>query len=430
MADIPESQLARARVAGVAAAKVGMRQLGHSAKRPFLSKQQQAVERQSLEDRNAELIFDALSQLRGTAVKLAQMVGMESDLLPPAYHRELKKSWHQVPPLNRVLVRKMIQQEFSKPPEQLFGHFDDQAFAAASLGQVHAATLPSGTDVVVKIQYPGISATLKSDIALLRKLLTGMPNHKLLHESVEEIQLRLIEETDYHREKEQTRWFAEHLNIAGVDVPEVFGSFSGKRVLTTERVAGLHLDAWLQTNPGQQVRDRAAQLIYDVFVRSSMTLGRLHADPNPGNYLFREDGSIGLIDFGCTKQLSANFIERFPYLLRAYTVGDKDEIINANADLGIQVNNIDDEIWHDVLQPFGEWLAEPFHTDAYDFRENANYTTQAKDTLHKMTKLSHLGSIPDDFIFFDRTIYGLCKIFERLGATVRLRHHWFPTPMP
>ena len=425
MSRLPESQIARVRVAGLAAAKVGIGQLKHKAKRPFLSLDEQQKQERSLEDHNAEIVFKALSQLRGTAVKLGQMIGMETDLLPESYRRELKKSWHQVPPLNRVLVRKVIQEEFDTTPEAIFVKFDDVAFAAASLGQVHAAQLEEGAQVVVKIQYPGINATLDSDIALLRKLMVGFPNKKLLMGSIDEVQARLIEETNYRLEMETTRWFNENLKIAGVKVPEVYPTYCGKRVVTTERISGMHLDDWLDTRPSQDERNRAAQLIYDTFVESSMTLGRLHADPNPGNYLFSANGDIGLIDFGCTKVLSKKFIELFPNLMRAYAGGNMNDIVEANAALGMRFTDLDEDTWESLLKPFAEWLSEPFQSEYFDFQANGNYTSKAKELLHKMTELPNLDAIADDFIFFDRTIYGLCKIFERLGASIRMRHHWF-----
>lgn len=144
-APVPETRLARAGIAGATVLKMGLGELRHKVKRPFMSEQKREAGKSLLDDENAQLLFKALTRLRGTALKLAQMLGMELDILPEKYRKELEKSFHKVPPLNRVLVRKVIQNELGKPPEALFNQFDSTAFAAASLGQVYAAVLPDGT---------------------------------------------------------------------------------------------------------------------------------------------------------------------------------------------------------------------------------------------------------------------------------------------
>ena len=133
--NIPESKLSRAKIAGVAAVKVGVGELGHKVKRRFLSIEHAEQTKQILDDKNAMILFEAMTRLRGTALKIAQMIGMELDLFPASYQKELQKSFHQVPPLNRVLIRKVMIEELGRPPEELFANFDATAFAAASLGQ-------------------------------------------------------------------------------------------------------------------------------------------------------------------------------------------------------------------------------------------------------------------------------------------------------
>ncbi len=422
---IPEGKWARASLIGSTAVKIGLGQLGHSAKRPFLSRERHAEAKEELEDQNARLLFNALTQLRGTALKAAQMLSMEVELLPERYRRELEKSYHQVPPLNRVLVRKVLQEQFGQPPENLFAAFDAHAFAAASLGQVHAAVLPDGTQVAVKIQYPGIHVAMDNDMKLLRQLMRGLPNAKVALQSLEEIHERLLEEVDYGLEAENTRWFRDNLQLAGVSVPRVFADYSSERVLTTEHSSGKHLDAWLADNPSQEVRNRAAQYLYDLFAHSALHLRRLHVDPNPGNYLFHEDGSLTLIDFGCVKRLSERFTKVLPRLLRAYHDDDADTVFAAYHELGMQHANPGSGVYEDVLRPFGQWISMPSREDSFDFGKHSDYTSKARELIQQLARFSGLDSLADEFVFFDRTIYGLCKIFERMGAEVRIRQHWF-----
>jgi len=256
MSDLPSSQLARAGVVGSTAMKLGVGKLKSKAKRPFLSKQEIQHATESQYDDDAEILFKAITKLRGTAVKLAQMLGMETDLLPDRVIEELSKSYHQVPPLNRVLVQKVISKELGKSADQVFEKFNPVAMAAASLGQVHRATIDSGKVVAVKVQYPGIHVSIESDLKLLRKLTASgirllpkqkKPNRDVLETSINEIGLRLMEETNYQLEADRTRWFKQNLCIDGIHVPEVFDQYSTDRIITTEMLSGLHIDDWLAT---------------------------------------------------------------------------------------------------------------------------------------------------------------------------------------
>ncbi|HFC91986.1 MAG TPA: AarF/ABC1/UbiB kinase family protein, partial [Leucothrix mucor] len=230
---VPEGKLARTSVAGLAVMKVGIGELGHKVKRPFLSSENKKKDKASVDDKNAKILFQALTQLRGTALKVAQMLGMEQDLLPDAYRKELEKSFHQVPPLNRVLVRKVMMQELKQSPDALFAQFEAEAFAAASLGQVHKAITDDYQKVAVKVQYPGIDVTIKSDLTMMRGIARGMPNTKLILQSLDEIEARLVEEVDYNIEAKNTQWFQQNITLKGISVPTVFPQLSSKRVLTT-----------------------------------------------------------------------------------------------------------------------------------------------------------------------------------------------------
>lgn len=432
MSKLPNSQFARASVVGSTAVKLGVGKLKTKAKRPFLSASavQDVTEKQH--DEEAALLFKAITQLRGTAVKLAQMLGMESDLLPQRVRDELSKSYHQVPPLNRVLVNKVLESEFDQGPAELFKTFDGEAMAAASLGQVHKAELQDGRIVAVKVQYPGIHVSIDSDLKLLRKLAAGgvqllpknrRPNKQVIETSIDEIGLRLKEETDYRLEAYNTRWFAENLHIQGIQIPQVYEPYCSERVLTTEMLEGKHLDDWLAGNPSQELRDKAAQLIYDLFFVSTMEYGKVHADPNPGNYLFKDNGDIALIDFGCVKTLGARFTEHLPKLLFAFYQRDFDQIVEAYAAIGMTMSDSVLDFEH-LMGPFSDWLGRPFQETYFDFKVNDTYTSEGVEHMRALAHTTALETVEEDFIFFDRTLYGLFKIFERLQARVCFRGHW------
>ena len=420
MNSIPEGKLARTGVAGFAAIKIGMGSVKHRAKRPFMSKQQCQEEKDTLDDKNAKILFSALTQLRGTALKFAQVIGMDQGILPEPYSKELEKSFHQVPPLNRVLVRKMLTNELGGTAESLFAEFDSSAFAAASLGQVHKAKLQDGTDVAVKMQYPGISKAIKSDMTLMRNIARGMTNSHIITQSLTEIEARLSEEVDYHIEAKNTQWFKDNVDIEGISIPNIYPDVSSKHVFTTTLVKGKHLNDWLAGKPSQALRNKAAQYLYDFFVHASQDLQRLHADPNPGNFLFHEDGTITVIDFGCVRALSDTFTSVFPRLLQAYIEEKPEDLFPAYEEIGMHYENIDDGLYENSLKPFGDWVTLPFKSDSFDFAEHSGYTQKGVEPMKLIHKSVSVNKIAEEFVFHNRTIFGLYQIFEKMGATVKL----------
>ncbi|MCU7845950.1 MAG: AarF/ABC1/UbiB kinase family protein [Candidatus Thiodiazotropha sp. (ex Monitilora ramsayi)] len=425
---VPTGKLVRTGIAGSAILKAGGRHLSHAAKRPFLSESAQRDERERLDDDTARILFKAFSQLRGTALKIAQMLSMESNMIPAWFRREMTKSYHQVPPLGRPLIRKLVVQEFGKPPEAVFSHFDVNAFAAASLGQVHSARGGQDEDLAVKLQYPGIDVTIDNDLQLLCSMVKRTRHAKLLLSSLDEIEQRLHEEVDYHHEADSTEWFKTHLHLPQVTIPTVHRTLSSKRILTTTRLSGLHLEDWLRQNPSQQERDHFGQRLYDVFVNSFYGLHVLHADPNPGNYLFSEDGVLGVVDFGCVRRYSAEFVSLMPVLLRAYRERDAEGVLSTYRQLGMTADLSEVELqsfYDETLQPFGDWLTKPFKAGRFDFAcRNISYSEEGWESFKQLSRVNKINDLANEFIYFDRTFFGLYQIFERMGATIDMEHPW------
>ena len=426
---VPTGKLARSRLAGGAMIKAGSKHLSHIARRPFMNSESCIEEKSQLDEQTAEIIFNALSQLRGTALKLAQMLSLDSHLLPQPMRKQLARSCHQVTPLGRPLIRKLFLQEFNRPPEQIFAAFESQAFAAASLGQVHRARSAEGEELAVKLQYPGIDITINSDLQIMRMLVKRTAHAELLLSSLDEIDQRLQEEVNYHQEAEHTEWFSSALQLDQIKIPEVRRDYSTKRIITTTQVAGEHLDQWLCRNPSQAERNHFAQILYDLFVNSFYGLNALHADPNPGNYLFAEDGTLGLIDFGCVRHFSAKFVALMPQLLNAYLEQDASAVLYYYKKLGMIVEDLStsqqQHFYDDLLKPFGDWLTKPFKAGRFDFsKRNSAYMKEGMETFRQLSQIKKIDNIANEFIYFDRTLFGLYQIFERMEAEVDMEHPW------
>ena len=220
--EIPKSKWQRGVSGTKTAARMGQKALKYLAMRPFLAEEKRLHAKKTLNRETGVLLFQGLSLLRGTALKMAQFLSMELDIFPPEITRELQKSYHQVPPLNRALVRKMIHNVLGNLPEQIFQAFDTVAFAAASLGQVHRATTRDGKRLAVKIQYPGIRQTIQNDVQLSDRFYDDCPISDDLP-AIEEIETRLLEETDYRMEAQNMVFFKERLNMDEVMVPALYG---------------------------------------------------------------------------------------------------------------------------------------------------------------------------------------------------------------
>jgi predicted unusual protein kinase regulating ubiquinone biosynthesis (AarF/ABC1/UbiB family) len=253
-------------------------------------------------------LFGTMGYLRGAVMKIGQMLANLPDVVPEEFADVLSALHFEAPPMHFALVREVFLDEFGREPEELFASFDRQAFAAASLGQVHRARLKSGEEVAVKIQYPGIARTIKSDLGNLRLLLQPLCLTKDWHNTLDklaDIERMLLMETDYEQEARYGREARPLFTAADrVVVPRVYDEYSTKRVLTTDYLPGCHLGEFLATNPSQAERDHFTTLLTVATMRIYYRLHWFMADPHPGNFIFMPDGRLGLIDFGCTRVMT------------------------------------------------------------------------------------------------------------------------------
>jgi predicted unusual protein kinase regulating ubiquinone biosynthesis (AarF/ABC1/UbiB family) len=428
-------RLTRGAIVGLAVAQAAAARLGHKVQTLAVAEAQREAARSAHEAELGRILFSALNQLKGTALKASQLLSLEMGLLPEGVRQELARAHYQVTPLNRALVIKLLRQEFGRGPEELFRDFEPQAFAAASLGQVHAATLHDGQCVAVKLQYPGMAASIRSDMRLLRTLLAGLgastellPDAALRDRLLDGIERKLAEELDYRQEADALDWFAERLpaRVPGLLVPRAVRALSSARVLTAPRVPGLHLVEWLATSPTQAQRNRFGQLLWDGFLCSVFELHHLHADPHPGNYLFLPDGQLGLLDFGCTQSLPPGFCEALGAAWSALLRGETQGVQQAYTRLGLVSPDLDAQAFEQTLLPalagLLDWQLLPLRQPTYDFsRHPAPPRLGAQQHRQAM---KHLHSMPAELPYFDRAYLGLTQLLRSLGAQVRTANPW------
>jgi predicted unusual protein kinase regulating ubiquinone biosynthesis (AarF/ABC1/UbiB family) len=430
------SKLARGAIVGLAAAQAGATQLARSAKKLVqrgASEADQEAARAEHEAKLGRIAFTALNQLKGTALKASQLLSMELGLLPEGVRQQLTRAQYQVTPLNRALVLKLLRQELGDSPEALFADFDLQAFAAASLGQVHAATLFNGESVAVKLQYPGMAATIQSDLSLLGLLLKGLgpetpPSDNIQAQMMDNIAQTLTRELDYLHEAQELQWFAQHLQHPHLVVPQPVMDRTTPRVLTMQRLHGLHLAEWLTTQPSQAQRDHYGQLLFDTFMQCAWGLQRLQADPHAGNYLFMDEGQLGLLDFGCTRTLSPAFCAQAAIVWKAALRRPKDTAALRHAYLALELIDpaLDLHRFETALLPalagWQDWQCLPLQSAVYDFGQLP--PPPQPDSAARRTATHYLRAVPPDLPHFDRAHLGLTQMLRSLGARVRTRNPW------
>jgi predicted unusual protein kinase regulating ubiquinone biosynthesis (AarF/ABC1/UbiB family) len=406
--------------------------LAYQLQRPFGDETKSADRRQTLRRNSARKIREGLQDLRGPVMKLGQALSMQTHLLDADVIEELSNLQMQAPPMHPTLMRAQFKSAFGKYPEEVFRSFEDEPFAAASLGQVHSAVTKAGEDVVVKIQYPAIREAINSDFKMLRTASFAVRITGHLQESViDEAERGILEETDYVHEARNIDYFKKHLApVAFVRMPRVYRELSCEQVLTMSRVPGLRLREFLKTNPSQELRDKIGTALTRLFFFQLFRMQALHADPHPGNYLFNDDGSIGLVDFGCVKYLKPEVVRCYARFWSREWVHDTDlfaDIIHVV--FGPKVSPDEPRVWrcmneikrfYDKFHPLTNdagvlELADP------KFMESMN---QLAKTLLKNKFLS------PEFLFLSRTESGMCLLLHALKsrvATTQIARQWMPT---
>jgi predicted unusual protein kinase regulating ubiquinone biosynthesis (AarF/ABC1/UbiB family) len=286
-------------------------------------------------------LVDQLAVMRGAAMKAGQVLstiefpGLDADQSEYLQQR-LASLRDNVPAVEWKQIRQVLEGEWGSPPEQVLAELDPVPAAAASIGQVHRGRAHDGTEVAVKVQYPGIAEAVVSDMRnlrmlspVLRRLMPGLEIKDLLAELAE----RVTEECDYELEAASHRRIYRHWRgHPFVRVPAVDTRLSRRRVLVTEWVDGIGFrDVIEQPDP---VRDRYAEAIYRFYYANAGELDVALGDPHPGNYLLCDDGKVAFFDFGMIRELPRGYLRREGEVLAAIRDGDADGLVHAMRELG------------------------------------------------------------------------------------------------
>ena len=400
--------------------QIGGNYLKHYSKKLFNPE----LSRDELNEDNATDIYKSLSELKGSALKIAQMLSMDKNILPKSYVDKFTQAQYNAPPLSGPLIVKTFTKNFGKTPEQIYDKFNLKSTNAASIGQVHTAEL-NGKKLAVKIQYPGVGDSISSDLKLVKPFafrLLGM-SEKELNIYVKEVEERLLEETDYILEVKRSIAFSEACSqIPNLRFPKYYPELSGPRIITMDWIDGMHLKEFLATKPSQELRNKIGQALWDFYNYQQHELRAVHADPHPGNFMITDDNNLGVIDFGCIKELPDDFYYPFFSLISSDVILDKGKTIDAFRKLEmIQQGDTPKQIefYYEMYLEMIKLFAMPYTSPVFNF-DNPEFFSGLYNYGEKIAKMPEFKQARGvkHFIYVNRTNFGLYTILQDLKAVI------------
>ncbi|MFW0717922.1 ABC1 kinase family protein [Pedobacter sp. N23S346] len=400
--------------------QIGGNYIKHYSKKLF----NPGMDRDQLNEDNATDIYKSLSELKGSALKIAQMLSMDKNILPKSYVDKFTQSQYNAPPLSGPLIVRTFTKNFGKTPEQIYDTFNLSSSNAASIGQVHQATL-KGKKLAIKIQYPGVGDSISSDLKLVKPFafrLLGMSEREL-NIYIKEVEERLLEETDYELEVKRSIQFSEDCkNLDHVVFPKYYPDLSGKRIITMDWLDGLHLKEFLKTNPSQELRNKIGQALWDFYNFQQHELRAVHADPHPGNFMITPNEDLGVIDFGCIKELPNDFYYPFFSLISTDVINDKSKTIDAFRKLDmIHHDDTEDQVefYYKAYREMISLFAKPYISKVFDFSKTEFFEQLYiyGEKISKMPEFKQARGVKH-FIYVNRTNFGLYQILHELKAVV------------
>lgn len=389
------------------------------------TKEIHALER---DESNASAIYDTFSKLKGGPLKLAQMLSIDKNLLPPAYAQQFVQAQYSVPPLSYPLVVRTFRRDFGKEPLDLFETFGREATHGASIGQVHKASI-QGNQYAVKVQYPGVAESLTSDLRIVKPLalrILGL-RERDVDQYFREVETRLLEETDYVLELERSIHLSKaSAHLPNLKFPEYHPELSSRNILTMKWIDGLPLDQFADSDASQVERDRIGQALWDFYDHQVHDLNLFHADPHPGNFLV-SDNTLCVLDFGCTKQITREFYRKQFRFLDPALLSNPSLLAEALRDLDVIVPSDSEEEIAQIMMLCRTWLdllALPFRSGSFDFGDPV-FLKSIYDLGEENRKADSLRTMKGqrgspDTIYVNRAFFGLYSLLGRLKARVKV----------
>ena len=378
---------------------------------------------QSAALRNAEEIVNVMGQLKGAAMKLGQMLSADPEMIAPEFAQALSVLQRQAPPMPYQQLKNAVESELGGPLHETFTTFDPRPLGAASIGQVHRATLVNGEEVAVKIQYPGIRDSLESDLANIERLMIiGRPllPKERAREFIEELKAAFIQEANYEEEGKKLAEFHEHFaDWPLVRIPRPYPELSTPNLLVMELIKGDVFHHAANQLPDQAQRNLLMETFINAFVFMFHDLHRLHVDPHPGNFMLDEEHRLVILDFGCVRTFDPQLADDVLSILPAFWSQDPQRQLDSLLKVGFgkegaRLPRLESIARHQelVLAPMAESIPFSF----YHWR----VSDDLKDLL--TSDLAFINLVPPaDLLLYLRVISGIKGTLSQLNASCDIR---------
>jgi predicted unusual protein kinase regulating ubiquinone biosynthesis (AarF/ABC1/UbiB family) len=404
---------------GRLSARLSTSWLGARVRRVFASPERRRHLDAARRRQAAEAVAETMGHMKGAFMKLGQMLSFVSDEVPEELRAALAALQASAPPMDFALLRAVAEEELGRPLERAFARFDERPLASASIGQVHRATLPTGEEVAVKIQYPGVADAIRADLGnaeMLYRMISPLYPGVDTRSVVDELRGRIVEELDYAREADNQRAFHDLYDAHPfIRIPRVHASHSTARVLTSEFVDGRRFADVLGDD--EAMRTRYGEILFRFVFGSIVRHGMFNGDPHPGNYLFDGDGRVVFLDFGCVKYFPSEMLTNWRALVKAHLTGDRAAFARQLVTLTFLPST--DGLDLDVLFDYFGYFYEPIQEDR-EFVFTREYNARSFKQVFKpdgsAAGLSKKLNMPRDFVFVNRIQWGVHSVLAHLGA--------------
>lgn len=427
---LPTSKVERASRFLKTGLKVGGNYVAHYTKSAF-----KEVDKNDLDRKNANEILNVLRQLKGSGLKIAQMLSMDNGgLLPKTYSEVFAGAQNNAMALSGPMVLNTFKKYWGKTPYELFDSFNPVSKLAASIGQVHEATLGS-KKLAIKIQYPGVADSIKSDLNIVKPVVLrvmGLPS-AVMEKYMNEIENRLIEETDYELELQQAQYIKNELaGFSNIVIPEYYPLLSNKRILTMDWLDGIMLNDFIRAEKDIEKRQVIGQSLLDFLHFQTHTLKKFHADLHPGNFVVTKDLKLGVLDFGCMKSLPLDFYNAYFSLGLDSVINDpiKFRQMLSQIDLIRDGDSIEEEkLFLETALNAIKIIARPLLQGEFDFGDESFYEEmiQFGEDIYANKDFRKPNAIrgSQHAIYLHRAFYGLYGLLHQLGVKVKIDRTFF-----
>ncbi|MBZ0252364.1 MAG: AarF/ABC1/UbiB kinase family protein [Candidatus Methylomirabilis sp.] len=406
---------------GKLGAKSGARVMAHRTSSVFRNEETRKIKDAEVRRKLARDMVKTSGRLKGAFMKIGQILSHQHDVLPEEMTEILRELQAEAPPMEYDLIADQIRAELGDDPEKLFATFDREPVSAASLGQVHRATLEDGTEVAVKVQYPGIDEAVRADLAnqeaIMRFSKLLIPNFDW-RAPVEEIQETLLGELDYEREADHIEEFGRlYAEDEQVVIPRVFRERSARRVLTMEYLEGYRITELMNPGADAELREWLARTLLDFHWSQVFVHGLMHADPHPGNYLVMPGPRLGVLDFGSMRRYPTEWTQDFRKLTRAYLNDDRATMDRLMRRMGFYKDPALAPVYAEVgMVWMGPYVEDRVH-EASEFSVKSTLSEVGRLTMENTAAANQ----PKEVIMMGRVIIGVRGVLAALGVPLNGR---------